>query len=266
MKFIKELLAEIVIGLALAILAIVVASRVAHAAITAPVSVDAGQLAVAKSDVPAVWTVYPAKYQTDIYVADEGTTLVFASPIKGEVTLIAATNVDGKIELNQHTLYNGLPAPTPNPIPDPPKPTPPPAPEKTPLEKAIESAKDYPVEDVNALVETFDAVVSGIDRGTISTPIAARETFRALWAVKAVSVAPETLIKTAPLVTELSSVIDNTSVKTIKEGYTEISNGLKRLIPAKEEPKQEPKKESPKPQAETCPNGNCNTYTRRWGW
>ena len=242
-------------------------SALAHAAITAPKCIEAGQLAVAHSDEPATWTVFPVKYQTDIYIADGGLTCIFASPVKGEITIMAATVEDGKAVISQHTLYNGLPNPEGDettPVPEPPKPAP--EPEKTPMEKAIDSAKNYPEKDVEALAETFDAVVSGIDRGTISTPAAARETFRALWAAKAIEIDPEAITRDAPLVTELSNVVDNSSIETVKKDYSEIAEGLKAVVPAKEEPKPEPKKEAPKPQAGTCPNGNCNTYTRRWGW
>lgn len=240
---------------------------ISQAAITAPKCIDAGQLAVAHSDEPATWTVFPVKYQTDIYIADGGLTCIFASPVKGEITFMAATVEDGRAVISQHTLYNGLPNPEGDentPIPDPPKPAP--EPEKTPMEKAIESAKDYPTEDVNALAETFDAVVSGIDRGTITTPAAARETFRALWAAKAIEIDPEAITKDAPLITELSGVVDNSTIETVKKDYSEIAKNLKAIVPVKEEPKPEPKKEALKPGTGTCPNGNCPKQRSYWGW
>ena len=239
-------------------------SALAQAEITAPKCIDAGQLAVAHSDEPATWTVFPVKYQTDIYIADGGLTCIFASPVKGEITIMAATVEDGKAVISQHTLYNGLPNPEGDeitPVPEPPKPAP--EPEKTPMEKAIESAKDYPEKDVEALAETFDAVVSGIDRGTISTPAAARETFRALWSVNAVAVDPEAITRDTPLITELSNVVDNSTIETVRKDYSEISDGLKKVVPVKEEPK----KEAPKSGTGNCPNGNCPTNNyRRWGW
>ena len=237
---------------------------ISEAAITAPVSVDAGQLAVAKSDVPAVWTVYPAQYQTAIYVADEGATLIFASPDKGEVTLIAATLVEGKIELNQHVLYNGVPAPEPEVVPEPePKPTPapqpPPEPEKTPLEKAVEGAKDFPAEDVNALADTFESIVSGIDRGTINTPIAARETFRAIWANNAGKVNPQAITAMGTLITEISNQIDNSSLATIRRDYSYVAKTLKEIKPLPKEESPPPTEKKPETPItnQNCPNGNC---------
>lgn len=101
-------------------------SALAQAEIKAPKGCNAGELVVAQSDEPATWTVFPNQYKAAIYVANEGRTCVFASPEKGDVTLIAATLVEGKIELNQHVLYNGVPAPEPEVVPEPePEPTPP---------------------------------------------------------------------------------------------------------------------------------------------
>lgn len=205
---------------------------ISEAAITAPASVDAGQLLVAKSDSPAVWTVYPVKYQTSFYVADEGSTLIFASPEKGEVTLIAATLKNEKIELSQHTLYNGVPSPNPSPVPDPK-----PEPDRTPLEEVLEGAKDYPAEDVNALADTFEAISSGIERGTITSPVSARESFRATWAANIAEVNPEAINTMSKLITAISEKIDNSSLEAIKRDYAIIARKLKEIKPRAEPPK-----------------------------
>ena len=91
-----------------AIIALLLMATVCRAAITAPESVEAGQLAVCKSDTAATWAIYPQSYRGSYYVADGGSTCIFASPAKGVVTIIAASVDDsGSVVINEHTLYNG---------------------------------------------------------------------------------------------------------------------------------------------------------------
>ncbi|MBQ2622314.1 MAG: hypothetical protein IJF84_13325 [Thermoguttaceae bacterium] len=270
MRISKDLLRRVLfVAIATAIYMALV-SALAQAAITAPKCIDAGQLAVAHSDTEATWTVYPVQYQTAIYVADGGMTCVFASPVKGEVTIIAATIEEGKVVLSQHVLYNGLPMPTPDPIdptptPDPPKPTPPPEPEKTPLELALEKATVYPAKNVQALAATFASVKSGIDRGTVTTVVAARETFRSIWIANAAEVDPQAIKTMGGWIEELSACIDNTSLETIKRDYAVIAEALKANAVARvgaDEPTESGKSaeeksaETPKP-TNNCPNGQC---------
>lgn len=264
MKFLKERFAEIVILVTVVLLTIslslFVFDCIAYGEITGTIGCQAGELTIINSDRESAWTVCPADYSTSFAVSDDGRTLYFASPIKGKVTFFAASVVDGKPELESHTLYNGVEIPDDEPTPTPaPKPEPP----KNPLDKAIDSAKNYPAKDVEVVAETFESVLSGIDRGTITTPVAARETFRSLYASKAIVADPDSIVRTAPLITDLSEAVDNSTLETVKTDYSKIVEGLKKIIPASA-PAPEQKKETPKPAVNSgCPNGQCY---RRWGW
>ena len=223
-------------------------SVLAQAEIKAPKGCNAGELVVAQSDEPATWTVFPNQYKAAIYVANEGRTCVFASPEKGEVTLIAATIVDSKVVLDQFTLYNGVPIPeNENVDPKPaPKPVPEPEPEPETFETIIKNIKvDATAADYNAVAESFETAVSGIERGTITTPAGARETFRATLALKAGQVNPAILTAFKPLLDAISAKVNNESLEGIKEDYLQIARALRTV----------------KPQAgqtpSNCPNGNC---------
>ena len=151
----------------------------AQAAITGAVTSGAGELAIISSDREAAWSVSPAEYMASYAVSDDGKTVYFASPKPGAVTFYAASVIDGLPNIESYTLYNGVEMPDDaNPAPAPtPKPTP--APETvTSIIKA--ATVDATPDDYNVLANAFDAVISGIDRGTITTPAGARETFRAL--------------------------------------------------------------------------------------
>lgn len=221
-------------------------SALAQAEIKAPKGCNAGELVVAQSDEPATWTVFPNQYKTAIYVANEGRTCVFASPEKGEVTLIAATIVDDKVVLDQFTLYNGVPIPedeTVDPKPAP-EPVPEPEPEPETFESIIKNTKvDATEADYNAVAESFETAVSGIERGTITTPAGARETFRATLALKAGQVNPAILTAFKPLLDVISAKVNNDSLEGIKEDYSAIAKALRAVKP--------PAGQNP------CPNGNC---------
>lgn len=221
----------------------------AFGSLTAPETVKEGELAVVKSDTAATWTVFPPEYKTAIYIADEGKTCIFASPKPGVVTFVAAAIVDGKIELSEITLYNGVQNP------EPPTPTPePPQPET--IEQIITNTDiDATEADYTALASAFETVVNGINRGTIRTPAGARETFRANWVRQAGLVNPNALTTFSQLLTKLSSNIDNTDLTTVRKDYKTIIDALKAK--AKQTVKAKPTENK-----QTCPNGQCQTYWR----
>ncbi|MBQ3349203.1 MAG: hypothetical protein IJG38_02280 [Thermoguttaceae bacterium] len=264
--FVKRLVAIVVAICAyFAILA-----TLARAEITGAVGCNAGELAIVNCDKEAVWSVYPAEYAVSYAVSENGKTVYFASPKEGKVTFFAASVVDGRPCLESHSLYNGLkiPEPEPTPAPEPvpvPVPEPEPKPVKTELEKAIDMAEDYPAQDVNALADTFEAVVGGIDRGTIATPIAAREAFRAMWTARASAVNPKAITAIEPLLAKISAAIDNTNLGTIRRDYNLVAKGIRRdETSAGQEPEET---EDPEPESEpeetqkkgNCPNGQCPT-------
>lgn len=280
MKRLKDFFAELVVGIAVTLLAIAVAFAitgcVAHAEITGAVGCSAGELAILNCDKEAVWSVYPADYSASYAVSDDGKTLYFASPKTGKVTFFAASVVDGLPYLEQHSLYNGLEIPDPTPTP-----TPAPIPVPATFEDIIKSeAKGKDAEELVALAESFEFVVNGIDRGTIKTPVAARETFRNIWTEKGTKAKETALDDLSELVDVIGKNVDNSTVKSLRDDYEAAAKAIRSCIPAKEsvkevteevseeeeaeaEPetkleKQEPEKKAP---AKDCPNGQCPTGT-----
>ena len=217
-------------------LAVLLACNGLQAAITAPDAVEAGQLAVCKSDAPATWTVYPQEYRGSYYVADGGCTCIFASPSKGVVTIIAASVDDsGSVVIDEHTLYNGEAAPAPDNVD--------PAPDVEPVQETLESViasdnSQATAADLNALSNAFATVVQSIDNGAIKTPAGARETFRAVWLRTAAMTNPAAIDALAPLIGKLSDMIDNSDLQAIRRDYTAIVAALRKRA--------------------GCANGRCN--------
>ena len=207
-------------------LAVLLVCNGVQAAITAPDAVEAGQLAVCKSDTTATWTVYPQSYRGSYYVADGGSTCIFASPSKGVVTIIAASVDDsGSVVIDEHTLYNGEPAPTPDNVDPAPSPTP--TPET--LQSVIETSDvQATAADLNALSNAFATVIQSINNGAIRTPAGARETFRAVWLRQAAVANPAAIDNLAPLIDKLSVMIDNSDLQTIRRDYTAIVAALRK--------------------------------------
>ena len=210
---------------ALTLLLLLVCNTV-WAAITAPDAVEAGCLAVCKSDTPATWAIYPQSYRGSYYIADGGSSCIFASPIKGVVTIIAATvNDAGGVDITEHTLYNGEAAPESDNV----DPAPSPAPEPETLESIVETSDvTATAADLNALSNAFATVIQSIDNGAIRTPVGARETFRAVWLRQAAATNPTAIDVLKPLIDALSDKIDNTDLQTIRRDYTEIVAALRK--------------------------------------
>lgn len=207
-------------------LAALLACNWAQAAITAPDAVGAGQLAVCKSTTPATWAIYPQSYRGSYYVADGGCTCIIASPVKGIITVMAASVDDnGGVDIAEHTLYNGEAAPAPDNVD--PAPSPVPAPET--LQSVIETSDvQATATDLNALSNAFATVIQSIDNGTIKTPAGARETFRAVWLRQAAMTNPAAIDKLSGLIDKLSALIDNSDLQTIRRDYAAIVAALRK--------------------------------------
>ena len=231
-------------------------SAEAIAALSGAVQTNAGELAIVTSDIEATWTVYPGSYSTSFAVDKEGKTLYFASPKQGEVTIIAASVVDGKAVIDTHILYNGIPAPEPAPNVEL-KPEPTPEPET--IESVIKAeAEGKDPAELTALADTFAAVVDGIDRGVVTTPTGARETFRAIWIDKGTTANINALNDLSGLITAISGRVDNSTLETLKTGYSEAAAALRLIITDKAQT-------PAKTQAGGCSGGNCPANTGR-GW
>lgn len=238
----------------LAIAIVLLLTSTASAALTGATGCKAGELAVVRSDVEAVWTVYPATYSASFAVADGGKTCFFASPTEGEATIIAASVVDGKPVIDSHILYNGVEVPTP--------PTPEPVVEPDTMETAIKTAaKDKDDAELTALAESFEYVVDGIDRGTITTPTGARETFRRVWTEKGTAVKLTALDDLSALISAISSHIDNSTLRGLRGDYERAAAAVRSVLPA---PAKESEPMKPQTQNGGCPNGQCPTTQNRW--
>lgn len=224
--------------------------------LTAPETIATGELAVVRSTAPATWTVYPSEYKSAIYVTDDGKTCVFASPTPGAVTFIAASVIDGEVRMTEKTLYNGVDRP------DDVKPIPEPEPEPETVYTVVRDADvKASVSDFNALAESFETVVSGIDRGTIQTTTGARETLNGNWIRQAGRTNPDALTEFAELLDKLNKMVDYSSLSTVKTDYQQIITALQERAKKTEseaKAKAEPAKTDPIP-ASNCPDGKCNT-------
>lgn len=255
-------------------------ATLAKAEINGAVGCGAGHLTILTSDKPAVWTVYPAEYSTSYAISEDGRTVYFASPKAGKVTFFAASVVEGQPFLEQHSLYNGVEIPDPMPTP---APTPIPEPIVDTLESVIVAkAKGKPAEELTALADSFDFVVDGIDRGTITTPVAARETFRAIYIEKGAAANENTVEDLSALVDAISEKVDNSTLKSIRADYETAAKTIRSVIsvqqvaeiPVEEEQPEaqseetEEKAEPKKEEVKSCPNGQCpNTANQgRFFW
>lgn len=280
MKYFVENYAELILLFIVALLAFcfgIFVADCANAEITGAVGCNAGELAILTCDKEAVWSVYPADFSASYAVSDDGRTLYFASPKAGKVTFFAASVVDGLPCLEQHSLYNGLEIPEPAPAP-----TPAPVPILVTLEDFVkEEAAGKDAAELTALAESLEFVVDGVDRGTIKTPTAARETFRAVWADKGTKAKENALDDLSELVDVIGKNVDNSTVKSLRDDYEAAAKAIRSCIPAKApveevteeseeaEPELETKQEPEKKKTTTnCPNGQCPNAApqRRFIW
>ena len=233
-------------------IAMLASAGVACGEITAPDCVNAGELVIAQSDEPATWKVFPEEYQTAFAVVNDGRSCAFASPIKGRVTLIAASVVDGKAVLDTHTLYNGVKKEEPV-IPDEQI-------DEDSLEGiAKKEGKEKAPASLTALAESFESVVSGIERGTVMTVPGARETLRKEWIRKAALMNPNAMEEMGSLLEQVSSKIDYMNLESVKKDFSTVANALRELVPKleSEKPKHEEAEKKVEDNQKSCPNGTC---------
>lgn len=230
MKFIKELLAEIVIGLALAVLAIVVASQVAHAAITAPEYAKPGELVRVTSDTEADWIVAPEEYNRTSYIDSNKKTLVIANPKEGTVYIFAAT-VDSETQEPKAYCWKLIiteqapetddkvdPAPTPKPV------------EIVFPQTVTDAIKniDSPNKDaeIKSLLYVLKSTVGFIDNGSVTTPAGARETIRRNWTIRAAAISPDTETIWAPVLIQVFKPLATNDVKNVNVSLSTLIKAL----------------------------------------
>lgn len=237
--------------------------------ITAPKRIDAGKLAVIQSTVPSNWAVYPLEYSTGIFIANNGTTVCFASPIEGKVTFFAMFVVDGKAEYEVKVLYNGIDPEEEIDDKEDDKPI------ETTLESIIKTTSINGVskEDYKVVAESFESVIDGIERGTVRTPAGAREAFRGQLAYRAGQTNPAILNAFSGLLSAISDKVNYSSLATVKTDYQTIVKTLKEVkvksAPVEKESPAETESNSGDcpngqcPAMPNCANGKCNTYQWR---
>ena len=138
-----------------------------HAAtLSGPERAEAGRLQTVKSDVQGDWLIYPPD-GADLAKDSDEMTLYFVARRDCELTVIFFGVENGKPVITQTAIQIG-PAPAPEPAPAPsPAPSPAPVPEK--------KLSDW---EKSAARAAFQAVIDGVDAGTIRTPAGARSTFK----------------------------------------------------------------------------------------
>ena len=134
---------------------------VAFAEITGPDSVEVGELATFSADVEGDWIVVPAK---GVGVAkDTGKKALYLSATReGDFTIIFFSVENGQPVITQRAVTVGTPEPAPAPEP---------SPAPTPKLNLTDAERE-------AASEAFQAVINGIEAGTIRTPQGARATFK----------------------------------------------------------------------------------------
>lgn len=218
MKIVRFLTIQI-----LPIIAMLVPTGVACGEITAPDCVNAGELVIAQSDEPATWLVFPEEYQNAFAIVNAGKACAFASPIKGKVTFIAASVVDGKAILDIHTLYNGVKKDDPV---DPDEQI-----DEDSLEGIVKKeGREKAPTFLTALAESFELAVSGINNRTVTTVPGARETFRKEWMRKAALTNPNAMGEMESLLEQVSSKIDFTNLESVKKDFSTVAKILRELV------------------------------------
>ena len=178
------------------------------ATLTAPERAEVGRLQTVQSDVKGDWLIYPPD-GADLAKDSDEQRLYFVARKDGELTIIFFGVEDGKPVITQTAVMVGA-EPAPSPLPDP---TPDPVPVVTLSER-----------EQAAAVGALNAVITGIDTGTIKTPAGARSTFKQVLMTKGQvcngrqCYLPETLKK---LTEDWTQRTDFSTLDAIKESFTE---------------------------------------------
>ena len=182
-------------------------SLLLSATLSAPERADVGRMQTVKSSVKGDWMIYPPD-AADLAKDSDEQTLYFVARRDCELTIIFFGVEDGKPVITQAAVMVGAePAPTPSPDP-----TPAPVPVVTLSER-----------EKAAAVGALNAVITGIDTGTITTPAGARSTFKQVLAAKGQvcngrqCYLPETLKK---LTEDWTQRTDFSTLDAIKESFT----------------------------------------------
>lgn len=130
------------------------------AKLTGPEEAELGRLVVFESDIPGDWLVYPPD-TSDIAKDSNERTLYFVAHHEGKFTIIFFGVEDSKPVISQTAIQIGT-APVPEPKP---------APTPSPVVKLTEREKV-------AAHAALEAVIDGVENGSIKTPIGARSTFK----------------------------------------------------------------------------------------
>ena len=184
------------------------------AEITGPDSVEVGELATFSADVEGDWIVVPAK---GVGVAkDSGKKALYLSATReGDFTIIFFSVENGQPVITQRAVTVGNPEPEPQPEPQP-EPKPEPALNLTDAEK-------------EAVSSAFQAVINGIEAGTIRTPQGARATFKSTLVQKTVNCANGQCSLSANVskaISEWERSMDLTTLDGIREGFEKAKSGL----------------------------------------
>lgn len=177
------------------------------ATLTAPERAEVGRLQTVQSDVKGDWLIYPPD-GADLAKDSDEQRLYFVARRECELTIIFFGVEAGKPVITQTAVMVGA-EPAPTPLPDPT----PPVPVVTLSER-----------EQAAAVGALNAVIVGIDDGTIRTPAGARSTFKQVLMTKGQvcngrqCYLPETLKK---LTEDWTQRTDFSTLDAIKESFTE---------------------------------------------
>ena len=194
------------------VLAFLAISLAFSAEIAGPESVQIGQLATFSADVEGDWIVVPAK---GVGVAkDSGKKAMYlAATREGELTVIFFGVEAGTPVITQRALTVGTPEPAPAPEP---------SPAPTPKLNLTDAERE-------AASEAFQAVINGIEAGTIRTPQGARATFKKTLVQKTVNCANGQCSLSANVskaISEWERSMDLTTLDGIREGFEKAKSGL----------------------------------------
>ena len=178
------------------------------ATLSGPERAEVGRLQTVTSDVKGDYLIYPPD-AADLAKDSDEQTLYFVARRECELTIIFFGVEGGKPVISQTAVMVGA-EPAPSPTPDP---TPAPVPVVTLSER-----------EQAAAVGALNAVITGIDTGTIKTPAGARSTFKQVLTAKGQvcngrqCYLPETLKK---LTEDWTQRTDFSTLDAIKESFTE---------------------------------------------
>ncbi|MGL6227085.1 MAG: hypothetical protein ACRC10_10740 [Thermoguttaceae bacterium] len=201
--------------------------------ISGPDYVEQGNLVVFAIAEPADWCIVPVDSTVGKWSVDSsGKSCYFASPEKGLYTVCAAIVVENRVKLLHKTFVNRSGS-----EPIPPGPEPQPDPDQLTdwvalnVNQVVQSEQF--LREKNALIESVQSIVNGLDRGTIRTPSAARTVFRNTISAKLTGLSITSLKNWADFLEKLGKEIEKRdqeggdNLALIRTLFLEILKGLK---------------------------------------